>query len=111
MLWLGVPHLSSECTNLLRAVSHRSALVLLGLASPSPAVARGEERGRTYLALGDSVAFGVTNIDGRADTLRNVAFSPDEMMLAASGNDGDIRLWVLADLFEAEIPRGPRAAH
>jgi lysophospholipase L1-like esterase len=49
-----------------RAVSRRSALpalILLGLASASPAVARGGERGRTYLALGDSLAFGVSAID------------------------------------------------
>src|SRR6516165_310600 len=51
---------------MLRAVSRRSALsalILLGLAPLLPAVARGEDRGRTYLALGDSLAFGVSNID------------------------------------------------
>jgi hypothetical protein len=37
-------------------------LILLSLASLSPAVAHGGEKGRTYIALGDSVAFGVTNI-------------------------------------------------
>jgi lysophospholipase L1-like esterase len=37
-------------------------LILLGLASLSPAVAHGGEEGRTYLALGDSVAWGVTNV-------------------------------------------------
>src|SRR4051794_31439969 len=50
---------------MLRAVSRRSALaalILLGLASAAPAVARGGERGRTCRALGDSLAFGVTNI-------------------------------------------------
>jgi lysophospholipase L1-like esterase len=50
---------------MLRAVSRRSALsalILLGLAPLLPAVARGEDRGRTYIALGDSLAFGVTNI-------------------------------------------------
>jgi hypothetical protein len=50
---------------MLRAVSRRSALsalILLGLASLSPALARGGEKGRTYIAVGDSVAFCVTNI-------------------------------------------------
>src|SRR4051812_4210107 len=50
---------------MLRMVSRRSALsalILLGLAPLLPAVARGEDRGRTYIALGDSLAFGVTNI-------------------------------------------------
>jgi lysophospholipase L1-like esterase len=50
---------------MLRTVSRRSALasfILLGLASLSPAVAHGGEKGRTYLALGDSIAWGVTNV-------------------------------------------------
>jgi lysophospholipase L1-like esterase len=50
---------------MLRAVKRRSVLaglLLLGLTSLSPVVARGQGSGRTYIALGDSLAFGVTNI-------------------------------------------------
>src|SRR5262249_50092779 len=51
---------------MLRSVKRRSVLaglLLLGLTSLSPVVARGQGSGRTYIALGDSVAFGVTDID------------------------------------------------
>lgn len=51
---------------MLRAVSRRSALsalILLGSTSLLPAVARGGEKGRTYLALGDSLAFGVSDVE------------------------------------------------
>jgi WD40 repeat protein len=35
-----------------------------------------------------------------ADRIYSVAFSPDRRFLAATGTDGDIRLWVLAELLE-----------
>ena len=50
---------------MLHTVSSRSALaslILLGLASLLPAVAHGGEEGRTYIALGDSIAWGQTNV-------------------------------------------------
>jgi WD40 repeat protein len=51
----------------------------------------------------------LARLDGHADRLTGVAFSPDGRTLAATATDADIRLWTLADLFGDEIRRGPRA--
>jgi hypothetical protein len=42
-------------------------------------------------------------VGGPDDLLSGVAFSPDGRLLAATGTDADIQLWVLADLLGAEI--------
>jgi lysophospholipase L1-like esterase len=50
---------------MLRTVKRRSllaGLMLVGLTSLSPVVARGQGNGGTYIALGDSLAFGVTDV-------------------------------------------------
>jgi lysophospholipase L1-like esterase len=54
-----------EKANMMRNVSRRSvlAVLLFGMASLPPSVAQGEERSRTYIALGDSLAFGVSDVD------------------------------------------------
>ena len=46
----------------------------------------------------------IYRLDGQADVLRNLAFSPDGKTLAATGNDGDIRVWDLG----GAIADGPR---
>ena len=47
-----------------------------------------------------SVATGreIRRLDSEADVIRNVAFAPDGQTLAATGNDGDIRLWDVDNL-------------